>query len=127
MKSSLVALATLLLSASAMAGDVDVGRRKATVCMACHGDARQPGYFYTLQLAGRRADLMAVKIYEYRGWKIFNPMMNLIAGTLSPADIADIATWYESLGKPAVTSPLFTIKGDEAVQADPVAVDAGPN
>ena len=115
-------LAAALLTAPAYASDIESGRQKAAVCIACHGDAHMAGFFYTLQLGGRRADVLAEKIYEYRGWKIFNPIMNIVTLSLTPSDIAEIAAYYQSLGKPAVTSPLFKVKGDEAMAAAPAVV-----
>jgi len=117
MKFVYMLLAAAVLGSPALAEDADAGRHKATVCIACHGDARMAGFFYTLQLGGRRADRLAEKIYEYRNWKVFNPIMNLVTLPLTPVDIAEIATYYQSLGRPAVTSPLFKIKGDRGEES----------
>ena len=38
-------------------------------------------------------------------------------------DIADISAYYQSLGKPAFSSPLFTIKGDDDVGTSAAAAD----
>lgn len=109
---SLIAAASV--STSALAGDAVAGKQKAGACIACHGDATFPGIFYTLQLAGRDADKLTVKTNKYRTVKILHPIMNVFTLNLSDADIADISAYYKSLGKPALTSPLFQIKGDEA-------------
>lgn len=116
MKTLTAALATALIATTpAFAGDAAVGKQKAGACIACHGDDKIPGIFYTLQLGGRDADKLAVKTNKYRTGKILMPIMNVFTMGLSEQDIADISAYYQSLGKPAFTSPLFKIKGDDDV------------
>jgi cytochrome c553 len=114
-------LSTLVLTAAALtvsipafaAGDAAAGKSKAALCVACHGNESYGGIFYTLQLAGRNADKLTVKTNKYRTGKILHPMMNLAALTLIDKDVEDITAYYQSLGKPVLTSPLFSIKGDD--------------
>jgi cytochrome c553 len=112
---TMLALITVFTTFSAGAGDVAAGKHKAGACVSCHGDANFPGMFYTLQLAGRDADKLTVKTNKYRTGKILHPVMNMFTMGLSEQDIADISAYYKSLGKPALTSPLFKIKGDDEV------------
>jgi len=118
-------LASMSLATSAIAGDAAAGKQKAGACVLCHGDAAFPGIFYTLQLAGRDADKLTVKTNKYRTGKILHPVMNVFTMSLTETDIADISAYYKSIGKPALTSPLFQIKGDdtaESTQAAPAQV-----
>lgn len=109
---------TLVLSATpALAGDATVGKQKAAACVACHGSETFGGIFYTLQLGGRNADKLATKTNKYKTGKILHPVMNLATAFFTEQEIEDIAAYYESLGKPAVTSPLFRIKGDDDLDA----------
>jgi len=109
-------IASLLAAGTpALAGDQSAGKQKAGACIACHGDDRFPGIFYTLQLGGRDADKLTVKTNKYRTGKILMPLMNVFTMGLSEQDIADISAYYQSLGKPAFSSPLFKIKGDDDV------------
>jgi cytochrome c553 len=122
------ALITILIAATvaaspAFAGDAAAGKQKSTACVACHGSDVFPGIFYTLQLGGRNADKLAVKTNKYRTVKILHPMMNLFTMGLTETDIADISAYYQSLGKPAFSSPLFTIKGDDDVGTSAAAAD----
>ena len=94
------------------AGDAVAGKNKAALCVACHGNESYGGIFYTLQLAGRNADKLTVKTNKYRSGKILHPMMNLASLTMTDKDVEDISAYYQSLGKPAVTSPFFQVKGD---------------
>ncbi len=109
-------LAFSLLAAAAPAwsvGNIDAGRVKAAACMLCHGSKDFPGTFYTLQLAGRNADKLVVKTNKYRSGKLLHPIMNVFTVSLKDQDVEDIAAYYQSLGKPAFTSPYFVIKGDD--------------
>ncbi len=131
---SLSLLAASLVALSACAGDPVAGKQKATACQACHGSENFGGIFYTLQLGGRDADKLVVKTMKYKTGKTFQPMMNLVTSFYSEKEIEDIAAYYKSLGKPAFTSPLFTIKGDDSAQmveataapTVPVAAQAAP-
>lgn len=110
---SAAALTTLLVSSPVLAGDPVVGKQKATACIACHGSDIYPGIFYTLQLGGRNADKLAVKTMKYKTGKIVHPMMNVAVAFFDEKEIEDIAAYYQSLGKPAFTSSLIKIKGDD--------------
>jgi cytochrome c553 len=122
---SLFAASVAILANPVIAGDAAVGKQKATACIACHGSDSYPGIFYTLQLAGRNADKLEIKTLKYKTGKILHPMMNLAVSFFNEQEISDIAAYYESLGKPAFTSPLFNIKTDadeEKAQAAAAAV-----
>jgi cytochrome c553 len=119
---SAAALTTLLVSAPVLAGDPVVGKQKATACIACHGSDVYPGIFYTLQLGGRNADKLAVKTMKYKTGKILHPMMNMAVAFFDEKEIEDIAAYYQSLGKPAFTSSLIKIKGDDDETAPAAAM-----
>ena len=111
---ALVLTAAVLVAATpAIAGDAVAGKQKAALCVACHGNDSFGGIFYTLQLGGRNADKLTVKTNKYRTGKLLHPLMNLSTIPLSDKDVEDISAYYQSLGKPAVTSPLFQVKGDD--------------
>jgi cytochrome c553 len=114
-RSQLLALSLLAITAlpAWSVGDPAAGQVKAIACMMCHGSKDFPGTFYTLQLAGRNADKLVIKTNKYRSGKLLHPIMNVFTVSLKDQDVADIATYYQSLGKPAFTSPLFVIKGDD--------------
>ncbi len=130
MKTLTAALSVLALVAAtpALAGDAAAGKQKATACVVCHGSENFGGIFYTLQLAGRNADKLAIKTNKYKTFKVLHPVMNMATVFYSEKDIEDVSAYYQSIGKPFFTSPLFTIKGDDeskpvaAVSATPAAV-----
>ena len=111
------ALSTLVVSTPLLAGDPVVGKQKAVACIACHGSETYPGIFYTLQLGGRNADKLTVKTMKYKTGKILHPMMNMSTAFFNEKEIEDISAYYQSLGKPAFTSSLITIKGDDEAPA----------
>lgn len=122
MKTLALVLTATALAASIpafAAGDAVAGRQKAALCVACHGNDSYGGMFYTLQLAGRNADKLTVKTNKYRSGKILHPIMNLSTLPLSDKDVEDIAAYYQSLGKPAFTSPFFQVKGDDDASSLP--------
>jgi cytochrome c553 len=106
-------VSTFAISTPVLAGDPVVGKQKATACIACHGSDTYPGIFYTLQLAGRNADKLTVKTMKYKTGKILHPMMNVSTAFFDEKEIEDVSAYYQSLGKPAFTSPLIKIKGDD--------------
>lgn len=117
-KSALIALLAVAASSAAVhAGDPVVGKQKATACAVCHGNETFGGIFYTLQLAGRDADKLAIKTNKYKTGKILHPMMNLATAFYTEKEIEDISAYYKSLGKPALTSPFVKIKGDDDIDS----------
>ena len=117
MTKALPLLALSLLSALAAptwaAGNAQDGQVKAAACMLCHGSKDFPGMFYTLQLAGRNADKLTIKTNKYRSGKLLHPVMNVFTISLKDQDVEDISAYYQALGKPALVSPMFVIKGDD--------------
>jgi cytochrome c553 len=124
MKTLSIVLSALALVAATpvLAGDVAAGKQKAAACVICHGSENFGGIFYTLQLAGRNADKLAIKTNKYKSFKILHPVMNMATVLYGEKDIEDVSAYYQSIGKPFFTSPLFTIKGDD--EAKPAAAVA---
>lgn len=116
--------AAIAISTPVLAGDPVVGKQKATACVVCHGSENFGGIFYTLQLAGRNADKLAIKTNKYKSFKVLHPMMNMATAFYTEKEIEDVAAYYQSIGKPFFTSPLFTIKGDD--EAKPAASAEAP-
>ncbi len=121
---SAAAVATIAFSTPVLAGDPVVGKQKATACIACHGSDTYPGIFYTLQLGGRNADKLTVKTMKYKTGKILHPMMAVATAFFDEKEIQDISAYYQSLGKPAFTSSLIKIKGDDDENTQPAAAPA---
>jgi cytochrome c553 len=94
-----VVIAALLLGATApaTAADVAAGAAKVKeVCQACHGmdgNSQVPDY---PKLGGQRQDYLAKALRDYKSGARKNPIMAGMAGTLSAADVDNVAAYYAS-------------------------------
>jgi cytochrome c553 len=90
-----VALLGIAANAEA-AGDVQAGKAKAAVCVACHG-ANGQGVPPNPALTGKTEDQIAQALNDYKSGKRNNPVMKAFATQLTDQDIANLATYYASL------------------------------
>ena len=84
-------------------------------CVGCHGikgyQASFPEVYKVPMIAGQSAKYIASALTEYKQGNRKHPTMRSVAATLSEQDIADIAAYYESLGKdPAASLPATADK-----------------
>lgn len=104
----LIALATVFTAAQAQ--DAKAGEKKIANCVGCHGivgyQASFPQVYKVPYLAGQSAKYIASALTQYRSGDRRHPTMRAQAMSLSDADIADIAAYYEALGKSVVTAPV---------------------
>jgi len=98
---ALLFVALLLGARASHAADIQAGSTKAKeVCQACHGmdgNSTVPDY---PKLAGQRPDYLAKALRDYKSGARKNAIMAGFAGTLSTADIENVAAYYSS--QPAV-------------------------
>ena len=78
------------------AGDVEAGKAKAAVCVACHG-ANGQGVPPNPALTGKTEDQIIQALNDYKSGKRNNPVMKAFATQLTDQDIANLATYYASL------------------------------
>ena len=78
------------------AGDVQAGKAKAAVCVACHG-ANGQGVPPNPALTGKTEDQIIQALNDYKSGKRNNPVMKAFATQLTDQDIANLATYYASL------------------------------
>ncbi|BCD97145.1 c-type cytochrome [Marinagarivorans cellulosilyticus] len=99
-----LAIAALLTSATlatpAIAGDAAAGKTKAVICAACHGPAGVAAIPTYPNIAGQNEQYikLAIKAYkngERKGGQA--AIMTGIAGSLSDADIDNLAAYYSGL------------------------------
>jgi len=108
-KTSLVSLAALLAAASmilstpALAQDAKAGEKKVQMCIGCHN---LPGYqssfpeiYKVPKIAGQNAKYIVAALNAYKKGERKHPSMRAIATSLSDQDMADVAAYYEQLGK----------------------------
>lgn len=97
---AIAVIATSMLSLPSMAQSVDVsaGRKRAEVCMACHGEdgrSKTPG---TPHLAGQDREYLIKALRAYRiGEARRDETMVAMTRPLSDADIINIAAYFSGL------------------------------
>jgi cytochrome c553 len=91
-------------------GKAAVGKEKAAVCAACHGEAGISAAPTWPNLAGQHQDYLEQAIAAYRDKHRQDPVMQGQVGALSDDDIRILATYF------AAQSGLFTPDGTVARQ-----------
>ncbi len=95
---SLVCLVGLLLSGTAQAASLYAGQSKAAaVCSQCHGIRMPSADAPFPPLGGRDPEYLKTAIKQYRDKTRKSDIMNAIAGSLTDAEINDIASYYGSV------------------------------
>jgi cytochrome c553 len=86
------------LLAPALAGDMAAGRAKVQIlCQNCHGMdgvALIPG---AANLSGQQREYIRVQLRAYRSGSRQEAQMNVVAKTLTDADIENLADWYSAI------------------------------
>jgi len=81
----------------ARAGDIEAGKAKAAVCVACHGVAGISPNPQWPNLAGQKDQYLIIAMKAYRDGERNNPIMAPLARNLSDEDIENLAAYYASL------------------------------
>lgn len=106
-----VALATAPIAIGQdIKGDAKKGETKIAMCIGCHGikgyQASFPEVYKVPMIAGQGAKYISNALNAYQKGERRHPTMRGIAASLTEQDIADLAAYYESLGKQdAVAAP----------------------
>ena len=97
------ALAMTLPVQAQVQGNATAGEGKVAMCIGCHGIAGYkssfPEVYRVPKIAGQSAKYIGTVLEEYRKGTRKHPSMRGIAGSMSDQDIADVAAYYEALGK----------------------------
>ena len=102
---ALAALAMAGAAASALAqdapaGDPAAGAKKAAMCIGCHGivgyQSSFPEIYKVPKISGQSSVYLSAALKAYRKGDRKHPTMRGIAVSLSDADIADLAAYYQS-------------------------------
>jgi len=92
-----VLIIALLGAAPVLAGDVEAGKAKATVCAACHGAEGKSVNPLWPSLAGQQEQYLAKQLKDFRAGTRQDPLMSAQAAALSDADIENLAAYFASL------------------------------
>ena len=111
---NLMLLALALPAAAAGAADADAAKRKADVCISCHGPAGNSpnGLFPTL--AGQTSRYLYLQLRDFKEGRRKDPVMSPMAANLSKEDMQDLADYFSSQKQAA-----------NGFKADPARVKAG--
>ena len=84
-------------------GDAKAGEHKIAMCVGCHGikgyQASFPEVYKVPMIAGQGAKYIMAALHAYQKGERKHPTMRGIAESLNDQDIADVAAYYEGLGK----------------------------
>ena len=84
--------------AAAPAGDAAKGRERTQMCEGCHGiegwRTAYPEVHRVPKLGGQHEAYLASALRQYKSGERSHPSMRAIAGSLSDADIANLAAYY---------------------------------
>jgi cytochrome c553 len=103
-----VALVPQLAAAQGPAppGDPLKGAQKVAMCQGCHGilgwRTAYPEVYRVPKIAGQNAPYIVAALKEYKSGNRGHPTMRAIAGSLSDADMADVAAYYSQSGLSSV-------------------------
>lgn len=102
MSNKLLIAAGLLMAAAPFAasaqGNAEAARDKVSMCIGCHEipgyKASFPSVYAVPKITGQSAKYLEAALLAYRKGERSHPTMRAIAGSLSDADIADLAAYY---------------------------------
>ncbi len=84
-------------------GDAAAGATKVAMCIGCHNipgyQSSFPEIYKVPKIAGQNAKYIVAALHGYKKGERKFPTMRAIASSLSDQDMADVAAYYEQLGK----------------------------
>ena len=93
-KLTTAAIALVLASGAAYAGNPEAGKEKSRTCAACHGpDGNSPTPDFP-RLAGQHYDYIVKALRDYKSGARKNPIMAPQAANLNPRDFDDLAAYF---------------------------------
>ena len=78
------------------AANLEAGKAKSAMCMACHGaDGNSPSGAFP-SIAGQNASYIAKQLQDYKSGKRVNALMAGIVAALTPEDMQNLAAFFAS-------------------------------
>jgi len=87
-------LASMLAGTAAVAQDVDAGRKKAEVCVACHGAGGNSTAPTFPILAGQTARYLYLQLKDFKEGRRAEPQMEPFVKDLTRQDMFDLAAYF---------------------------------
>lgn len=79
------------------AGDIEQGKAKSAMCVACHGINGVSSVAIYPNLAGQKSAYLAKQMRDFKSGNRNDAMMSAMAKPLSDADIDNLAAYFASL------------------------------
>jgi cytochrome c553 len=93
---SVVSILSLSVTAVFAEGNVEAGKQKSQLCIACHGADGNSATGDFPKLAGQNADYLQAALHQYKSGKRKNQIMAGFAGPLSDEDMANLAAYFSA-------------------------------
>lgn len=104
------------------AGDVEAGKARSALCMACHGPDGNSVNPIWPSIAGQHASYTKKQLQEFKGGARNDPMMAPMAAPLSDEDMDNLAAYYASQSiKPGTAAADKVVLGEKIFRAGNVA------
>jgi cytochrome c553 len=91
-----VSLPLISCAAAAAGVDIEAGRQKAQVCVACHGPEGNSANPVMPTLAGQPAQFISIELFQFREGNRKDPQMTPMAANLTNADMNDLAAYFSA-------------------------------
>lgn len=95
-KAVLLGLTGLMAINTAQAADIEAGKAKTALCLACHGADGNSINIIWPRLAGQHAAYIAKQLRDFKAGKRTDPTMQGMVAALTDEDIVNIAAYYET-------------------------------
>ncbi len=96
---SFVLMASFMSAGSLSAADIAAGAKKAAACAGCHGPEGISFSGENPNLKGQKAQYLLKQLKDFKSKARNNVIMQIQVASLSETDMANIAAYFESLGK----------------------------
>lgn len=93
----LLALALAASASAAHAADMAAGKRKAQICIACHGLDGVGKNPTVPNIAGESELYLTKQLKAFRSGERRHEQMSIIAKPLTDDDIANLSAWYAAI------------------------------
>ena len=90
-------LSLVILASQAWAGDAAAGKKKARMCVNCHGLDGMHRIPNAANIGGETVFYLTKQLKAFRSGERKDEQMSIIAKSLSDEDIANLAAWYSSI------------------------------
>lgn len=93
-RSVLLALGGVILAGGAFAADPEAGKKVANMCRTCHGIDGYAKIPIAPHIGGESQEYLESQLLAFKTGQREHEMMSVVAASLSPEQIADVAAWY---------------------------------